>query len=73
MGGMTQTLTGAAMTDTGVNRKWDELADRGDLRTAMQRIDSCFDRIDNRFDRIERLHWIQIIAIVCGLVAISLK
>jgi hypothetical protein len=66
MGGMTQTLTGAAMIDTEVDRKWDELADRGDLRTAMQ-------RIDNRFDRIERLHWIQIIAIVCGLVAISLK
>ena len=53
-------------TDTEVNRKWDELADRGDLRTAMQ-------RIDNRFDRIERLHWIQIIAIVSGLVALSLK
>ena len=52
--------------DTEVDRKWDELADRGDLRTAMQ-------RIDNRFDRIERLHWIQIIAIVSGLVAISLK
>jgi hypothetical protein len=66
MGGMTQTLTGAAMTDTEADRKWDELADRGDLRTVMQ-------RIDNRFDRIERLHWIQIIAIVCGLVAISLK
>jgi hypothetical protein len=66
MGGMTQTLTGAAMADTEVERKWDELADRGDLRTVMQ-------RIDNRFDRIERLHWIQIIAIVCGLVAISLK
>ena len=56
-----------------VDRKWDELADRGDLRTAMQRIDKCFDRIDNQFHRIERLHWIQIIAIVCGLVAISLK
>jgi hypothetical protein len=66
MGGMTQTLTGAALTDYEVDRKWDELADRGDLRTVMQ-------RIDNRFDRIERLHWIQIIAIVCGLVAISLK
>ncbi len=66
MGGMTQTLTGAAMADTEVERKWDELADRGDLRTVMQ-------RIDKRFDRIERLHWIQIIAIVCGLVAISLK
>jgi len=66
MGGMTQTLTGAAMTDTEVDRKWDELADRGDLRTAMQ-------RIDKRFDRIERLHWIQFIAFVCGLVAISLK
>ena len=66
MGGMTQTLTGAAMADTEVDRKWDELADRGDLRTLMQ-------RIDRRFDRIERLHWIQIIAIVCGLIAISLK
>jgi len=66
MGGMTQTLTGAAMADTEVERKWDELADRGDLRTVVQ-------RIDNRFNRIERLHWIQIIAIVCGLVAVSLK
>ena len=66
MGGMTQTLTGAAMIDTEVERKWDELADRGDLRTAMQ-------RIDNRFDRIERLQWIQIITFVCGLIAISLK
>jgi len=66
MGGMTQTLTGAAMADTEVDRKWDELADRGDLRTVMQ-------RIDNRFDRVERLHWIQIITFVCGLIAISLK
>ncbi len=53
-------------TNNEVERKWDELADRGDLRNVMQ-------RIDKRFDRIERLHWIQIIAIVCGLVAISLK
>ena len=66
MGGMTQTLTGAAMTDTEVDRKWDELADRGDLRNVMQ-------RIDNRFDRIERLQWIKIITFVCGLIAISLK
>ena len=54
------------MTDTDVERKWDELADRGDLRTVMQ-------RIDHRFDRIERLHWIQFVVFVCGLVAISLK
>jgi hypothetical protein len=54
------------MTDTEVDRKWDELADRGDLRVFMQ-------RIDNRFDRIERLHWIQIITLVCGLIAISLR
>ncbi len=53
-------------TDTEMERKWDELADRGDLRNVMQ-------RIDNRFDRMERLHWIQIIAIVCGLIAILLK
>jgi hypothetical protein len=66
MGGMTQTLTGAAMADTEVDRKWDELADRGDLRTVMQ-------RIDNRFDRIERLHWIQIIAILCAIALSSLK
>ena len=52
--------------DTEVDRKWDELVDRGDLRAAMQ-------RIDKQFDRIERLHWIQIIAFVCWLVAISLK
>ena len=25
-------------TDTEVERKWDELADRGDLRTVMQRV-----------------------------------
>ena len=54
------------MTDTEMDRKWDELVDRGDLRAVMQ-------RIDKRFDRIERLYWIQIIAIVSGLVAISLK
>ena len=66
MGGMTQTFTGAAMTDTEVDRKWDELADRGDLRTAMQ-------RIDKKFDRIERLQWIQIITFVCGLIALPLK
>ena len=54
------------MTDAEVDRKWDELADRGDLRTAMQ-------RIDNRFDRIERLQWIKIITFVCGRIAISLK
>jgi hypothetical protein len=53
-------------TNNEVNRKWDELADRGDLRTVTQ-------RINYRFDRIERLQWIEIIAIVCGLVAISLK
>ena len=52
--------------DTEVDRKWDELADRGDLRTAMQ-------RTDNRFDRIERLQLIQLVLFVCGLVAISLK
>lgn len=61
------------MTGTEVERKWDELADRGDLRTAMQRIDTCFDRIDKQFARIERLHWIQIITFVCGLIALSLK
>ena len=54
------------MIDTEVDRKWDELADRGDLRTSMQ-------RIDKQFDRIEHLQWIQIIAIVCGLVALSLR
>lgn len=66
MGGMTQTLAGAALTDNEVDRKWDELADRGDLRTVTQ-------RIDKQFERIERLHWIQIIAFLCGLLAISLK
>ena len=60
-------------TDTEVDRKWDELADRGDLRTAMQRIDNCFDRIDNRFDRIEHLHWIKFVVFLCGLIALSLK
>ncbi len=54
------------MTDTEVERKWDELADRGDLRTVTQ-------RINYRFDRAERLQWIKFIAFVCGLVAISLK
>ncbi len=61
------------MTDTEVDRKWDELADRGDLRTAMQRIDKCFDRIDKQFDRIDRLQLIQLVLFVCGVVAISLK
>jgi hypothetical protein len=59
--------------DTEVDRKWDELADRGDLRTAMQRIDKCFDHIDKQFARIERLEWVKIITFVCGLIAISLK
>jgi hypothetical protein len=54
------------MTDTEVDRKWDELADRGDLRVFMQ-------RMDNRFDQIERLQWIKIITFVCGLIALSLK
>ena len=53
-------------TNNEVDRKWDELADRGDLRTVMQ-------RIDNRFDRIEHLHWIQIIAILCAIALSSLK
>ena len=53
-------------TDLDEDRKWDELADRGDLRTAMQ-------RIDKQFARIERLQWIKIITIACGLIAISLK
>ena len=53
-------------TDTEVDRKWDELADRGDLRTVMQ-------RIDNRFDRIEHLHWIKFVVFLCGLIALSLK
>jgi len=60
-------------SDNEVDRKWDELADRGDLRAVMQRIDSCIDRIDKQFDRSERLQWIEIIAFVCGLIAISLK
>ena len=54
------------MTDHEVDRKWDELADRGDLRAVKQ-------RIDNRFDRIERLHWIQFIAILCAIALTSLK
>jgi hypothetical protein len=53
-------------TDLDEDRKWDELADRGDLRTSMQ-------RINHKFDRIERLQRIEIITIVCGLIAISLK
>jgi len=53
-------------TDLDEDRKWDELADRGDLRAVKQ-------HIDKQFDRIERLHWIQIITFVCGLIAISLK
>jgi len=52
--------------DLDEGRKWDELADRGDLRTFMQ-------RIDNRFDRIERLQWIKFVVFVCVLIAISLK
>jgi len=66
MGGMTRNQLFTMSTENEEDRKWDELADRGDLRTAMHRID-C------RFARIERLHWIQFIGFVCGLVAISLK
>lgn len=53
-------------TDNEVDRKWDELADRGDLRTVTQ-------RIDKQFERIERLQWIQFIAILCAIALSSLK
>jgi hypothetical protein len=53
MGGMTQTLTGAAMTDN-----YEKPATRGDLRNALIRIESKFDSlrtgIDTRFLGIER-------------------
>jgi len=54
------------MTDTEVDRKWDELADRGNLRALTK-------RIDHRFNRSERLHWIQFIAILCAIALTSLK
>ncbi len=53
-------------TDHEKDRKWDELADRGDLRALMH-------RIDHRFDRFERLHWIQFIAILCAIALTSLR
>ena len=40
MGGMTQTLTGAAMTDN-----YEEPATRGDLRNALIRIEGKFDSL----------------------------
>ena len=54
------------MKDNDVNRKWDELADRGDLRTLMH-------HFEHRFQRIERMHWIQFIAILCAVVLNSLN
>jgi hypothetical protein len=64
MGGMTQTLTGAAMTennaepkkslesqlDSDMDSRWREPATRGDLRNAVIRIDSKFDSLRNYID-----------------------
>jgi hypothetical protein len=59
MGGMTQTLTGAAMTEnyeepqksledhmnSDIDSRWNEPATRGDLRNALIRIESKFDSL----------------------------
>jgi hypothetical protein len=64
MGGMTQTLTGAAMTenyeepkkslesqlDSDMDSRWSEPATRGDLRNAVIRIDTKFDSLRNYID-----------------------
>ncbi len=64
MGGMTQTLTGAAMTDnyeepkkspedhmnSDIDSRLDEPATRGDLRNAVIRIDSKFDSLRTYID-----------------------
>jgi hypothetical protein len=64
MGGMTQTLTGAAMTEnyeepkkslesqlnSDMDSRWSEPATRGDLRNAVIRIDSKFDSLRTYID-----------------------
>lgn len=64
MGGMTQTLAGAAMTDnyeepkkslesqlnSDMDSRWSEPATRGDLRNAVIRIDSKFDSLRTYID-----------------------
>ena len=64
MGGMTQTLTGAAMIenykepkkslesqlDSDMDSRWSEPATRGDLRNAVIRIDTKFDSLRNYID-----------------------
>jgi hypothetical protein len=64
MGGMTQTLTGAAMTDnyeepkksledhmnSDIDSRLDEPATRGDLRNALIRIESKFDSLRTGID-----------------------
>jgi hypothetical protein len=64
MGGMTQTLTGAAMTDnyeepkksledhmnSDIDSRWNEPATRGDLRNALIRIESKFDSLRTGID-----------------------
>ncbi len=64
MGGMTQTLTGVAMTENyeepknslenhmrdDIDARWNEPATRGDLRNALVRIDSKFDSLRTYID-----------------------
>ena len=64
MGGMTQTLTGAAMTENyedpkkslidqmsdNIDPGWSEPASRSDLRNALVSIDSKFDSLRNYID-----------------------
>ena len=64
MGGMTQTLTGAAMTDnyeepkksledhmnSDIDSRWNEPVTRGDLRNALIRIESKFDSLRTGID-----------------------
>ena len=53
-------------SDNEVDRKWDELADRGDLRAVTK-------RIDHRFNRIERQNWAQFILILGAIALTSLR
>ncbi len=67
-----------------IDSRWSEPATRGDLRNALIRIDSKFDSlrtyidtrflgIERRFGKTERLHQIEIVMIVLGFLAISIK
>ena len=53
-------------SDNEVDRRWDEPADRGDLRTIAH-------RFDKKFHRIERQNWAQFILILGAIALTSLR